>query len=212
MNLENFRYTLYPLGTQIAISYVASRHNKFHSQFGFLASLVVVNLPIAIIALCYRVIGHDYALFMEMWLNCATILQCTFYYSFENNIMFSPGVYIVLFVIFMNEVTLHSGNWFGHQVITFTCVFLMLKIFASACTSSQKVWAGLVMTEFVAMCALPLVFLWKVPATEWFIPVFLMFVPIAYPTCNTHISPSMPQKGLISIAPTIQFQLLENKE
>jgi hypothetical protein len=212
MNLENFRYTFYPLGTQIAISYVASRHTKLHSQIGFLTSLLLVNLPIAIIALIYRVVGHDWALFMEMWLNCATILQCSFYYSFENNIMLSSGSYIVLFVVYMNEATFYGGNWFGHQVITFTCVFMLLKIFTSVCTSSQKVWAGLIMMEFCTMCALPLVFLWTVPTAEWFIPIFLVSVPLAYPTCNAEIAPNKPQKGLIYIAPNIQFQLLENVE
>jgi hypothetical protein len=212
MSIENFRYSFYPLGAQIAISYVTSRHNRLHSQIGFLVSLAIINLPIAIIALVYRFIGHEWALFMEMWLNCATILQCCFYYSFEHTIILSPGFYVVLFTVYMNEATFVGGDWFGHQVISFMSVFVIMKILISTCSSSQQVWAGLIMIEFCVMCALPLLFLWTMPAVEWYIPIFLMSVPLAYPTCNAEISPSKPQRGLIALAPTVQFQMLKNEE
>lgn len=217
--LNNFLYVLFPLLVQIAVSYIATKFTPAHSFVGYITSLSLINVPISIAGMGYHLLGDaETSLFIDMWLNCSLILQSAFYFVFENGTPLVPAQWIGLLIVFMNEFTFYGGNWFGHQVITLTAMFFIIKVFVSVASKQfaeyeQKIWSGLIITEYVSMIAITLgaMFLGPTPVV-WFVPGFLLAIPYAYPTENVLIPPSVQQKGLLSIAPAMRPIMIKNEE
>ena len=154
---------------------------------------------------------------METWMNTSLIIQTMFYFGYEMRIFNGNHVphLAFLFVIFMNEVTMYGGNWFGHQIITWMCFFFSIKIFAGVMETFsvryiQQIWNIIVISEFIVMSAVPIMTILTGPTIGWFVPAFLPCVPIAFPTSNRTSLPSKVQRGVLSIAPAITVQLLTN--
>lgn len=212
--MENIQHALAPVLAQIAISYIATGRLQNHAQLAFFAILVCFIFPLTIFAIISRAIDHQSAMFLETWAITALLAQTVFYYGYEMRALSHQHAFLAL-VVFMNEVTMYGGNWFGHRVMTWMCFFFSIKMIISAIdgNNTSKLWSAIVCSEFVIMSAVPLVAIWTNGAIGWFVPAFLIAVPIAFPTKNMYIPPSHRQQGLLYVADIsmpLKIMLTEN--
>jgi hypothetical protein len=216
MSLEIMRYVLTPVFIQISISYVLAKFTKSNAQIAFTLTLLLVNVPIIMAIIYFRIVNHSWCLFTETWLNCSMILQSLFYYNIERGSIFSNAQYATLLIIFMNEITYSLGNWFGHNIITASIAFFVIKILLTVFLGifpkyEHPIWGSIIILENIIISCITLVYLWTATII-WFIPMFLVSIPFVYPTTNATISPSAPQQGWITIAPAVNIMLIKNEE
>lgn len=200
---------LAPVMLQIVASHIARDKVGQPELVAFTATVVLVNLPMAILACVYRAAGVDFFLAAEARASASTILQMLYYYEYATETWQAQGATVLMMFAagFMNEVTMSGGDWFGHRAIAAMNMFFCLRTLAGIAESAfgsrvMRAWGALVAMEFCVMSALPLFAIWEMfMDTPWFVPAFMMAVPIAFPTSNWHQLPSEARGGFLAMAP-----------
>lgn len=205
------KHTIAPLIMQMAASHVFHNIVQQPSLCAFTATICFVNLPLALSALMYRICGWEGVLFNETWATTSTMLQSLYFYGYESRPRDTKSgasiTMIVFVVVFMNEFTMFGGDWFGHQIVVAMNLFFCMRTLIGIAETSvgdkiATMWSALVVIEFCTMSAIPLITIWTTNgAIGWFVGVFVICVPIAFPTSNRLVLPSRASEGVLLLAP-----------
>lgn len=200
------QFIVTPLAFQITASFFLKEVTKLNVQIAFVGFLFFVNLPLYMYAFKNRFMDEGDYIVNEMLANCSFILQSVFYFLYEQGYTISPQQAILIFVVLMNEFDVGGGVKFGHNIVTVSCFFAMLKIFTKVVEMKGGVfaiwyWRTILVLEWVVVIAMSMNDIWTQRKIQWVVGAVLFTLPISFPTTNLWKTPlESLQSGLFSFA------------
>lgn len=201
---------LAPVMLQIVASHMAKDKTPQSEMAAFNATIVGINLPMAMVALVYRAAGSAFFLSAETRATSSTILQMLYYYAYATESWHTQQKMVLMaafFTWFMNEITVSGGDWFGHRVVSVMNIFFCIRVLVGLVESKigdrvMPVWNAIVLSEFASMSALCLSAIWDFSlSTPWFVFAFMLVIAITFPTSNRNVPPSKAHNGFLAVAP-----------